>query len=113
SLLLIDLLQNDKALHDLTMYGLAGKHYVPVGEDMMESGPAAGRYTGFSNWGWNSPLNRTDASYPREAADMLEQWEAGQYRYPLETFVFNDAEVKSEMANVGIVMIRYAIPLEY
>lgn len=113
SLMLIDLLQNDKEIHDLAMYGIAGKHYVPVGDDKMESGPDAGRYAGFSNWGWNSPLNRTDASYPREAADMLEDWKAGQHRFPLETFVFNDAAVKNEVANVGNVMIRYAIPLEY
>jgi len=113
SLMLIDLLQNDKQIHDLTMYGIAGKHYEPIGDDKMRSGPYVGQYTGFSNWGWNSPLNRTDAAYPQEATDMQDDWAAMVYHYPLETFVFNDAEVKNEVANVGNVMLRYAIPLEY
>ncbi|MEF2967508.1 ABC transporter substrate-binding protein [Paenibacillus sp. M1] len=113
SLMLIDLLQNDKEIHDLTMYGIAGKHYEPVGDDKYTAGPNAANYTGFSNWGWNSQLNRTDASYPVEADEMLKQWQSKVYHFPLETFVFDDSKVKNEVANVGNVMLRYAIPLEY
>lgn len=113
SLMLIDLLQNDKEIHDLAMYGIAGKHYEPAGEDKMRSGPSAANYTGFSNWGWNSPLNRTDAAYPEEAAAVHDRWLDEMVHFPLETFVFNDAAVKTEVANVGNVMLRYAIPLEY
>ena len=113
SLMLIDLLQNDKEIHDLAMYGIAGKHYEPIGEDKLRSGPYAGNYTGFSNWGWNSPLNRTDAAYPEEAAAIHDRWMDEMVHFPLETFVFNDAAVKNEVANVGNVMLRYAIPLEY
>jgi len=109
----IDLLHHDKQIHDLAMYGIAGKHYMPVEDDKMLSGPYAAHYTGFSVWGWNSPLNRVDAAYPQEAADMHDRWLKQIYAYPLETFAFNDAAVKSEVANVGNVMIRYAIPLEY
>ena len=35
------------------------------------------------------------------------------YHYPLETFVFDNSKVKTEVANVSNVMLRYAIPLEY
>lgn len=113
SLMLIDLLQNDKQIHDLTMYGISGKHYVPVDDKKYNPGPNAANYTGFSNWGWNSLLNRTDASYPEEGNKMLADWQSKVYHFPLETFVFDDAKVKNEVANVGNVMLRYAIPLEY
>lgn len=113
SLMLIDLLQNDKEIHDLTMYGIAGKHYEPVGDDKYNAGPSAANYTGFSNWGWNSQLNRSDASYPVEADEILAGWQEKVYHFPLETFVFDDSKVKNEVANVGNVMLRYAIPLEY
>ncbi|WP_323744191.1 DUF3502 domain-containing protein [Paenibacillus sp. B01] len=113
SLMLIDLLQNDKEIHDLTMYGISGENYVPEGDDKYTAGPAAGNYTGFSNWGWNSPLNRKDASYPKEADDIFNSWQSKIYHFPLETFVFNGEKVKAEVANIGNVMTRYAIPLEY
>lgn len=113
ALMVIDLLQNDKEIHDLTMYGVEGKHYEPVGDDRYKAGPAASDYTGFSNWGWNSPYNRVDDSYPEEATKLGDAWDAQVYNFPLETFVFDDSAVKNEVANVGNVMLRYGIPLEY
>ncbi|MDU4694767.1 MULTISPECIES: ABC transporter substrate-binding protein [Paenibacillus] len=115
SLMLIDLLQNDKEIHDLTMYGIAGKHYEPIGDDKYSPGPSFNNYnlSGYSVWGWNSLLNRTDSSYPEEGNQMLADWQSKVYHFPLETFVFDDSKVKNEVANVGNVMLRYAIPLEY
>ena len=113
SLMLLDLLQNDKEIHDLTMYGIEGTHYIPDGDKKFSAGPAANNYTGFSNWGWNSPLNRQDAAYPVEADDMFNSWQSSIYHFPLETFVFDSTNVKNEVANIGNVMLRYAIPLEY
>jgi putative aldouronate transport system substrate-binding protein len=113
SLMLIDLLQNDKEIHDLTMYGIAGENYIPDGDDKYSAGPTAANYTGFSNWGWNSPLNRTDSAYPEEATKMFDSWQSSVYHFPLETFVFDSTPVKNEVANIGNVMLRYAIPLEY
>ena len=113
SLMLIDLLQNDREIHDLTMYGIAGEHYIPEGDDKYTPGPSATNYTGFSNWGWNSQLNRQDAQYPQEANDMFNRWQSQIYHFPLETYVFDDSNVKTEVANVSNVMLRYAIPLEY
>ncbi|KAA8997183.1 DUF3502 domain-containing protein [Paenibacillus spiritus] len=115
SLMLIDLLQNDKEIHDLTMYGINGKHYEAIGDDKLKAGPSNANYnfSGFSSWGWNSPLNRQDEAYPQEANDMLAKWQEKVYHFPLETFVFDDSKVKTEVANIGNVMLRYAIPLEY
>lgn len=113
SLMVIDLLQNDKQIHDLTMYGIEGKHYLPLGDDKYNPGPSRDKYTGFSNWGWNSALNRTESSYPKEATDIEANWNDKIYYYSLETFVFDDQKVRNELASIGNVMLRFGVPLEY
>ena len=113
AMMFIDLMQNDKELHDLIMSGINGVHYEPVGDDKFKSLAKSDNYTGFSNWSFNSPLNRTNESFPQEANTMAADWEAKIYHYPLETFVFDNSKVKTEVANVSNVMLRYAIPLEY
>ncbi|WP_332258049.1 ABC transporter substrate-binding protein [Paenibacillus sp. HW567] len=113
ALMMIDLLQNDKELHDLIMYGISGEHYNPVGDDKYTNAAKNANYTGFSNWGFNSPLNRDNASFPEEANALTDKWEGEVYHYPLETFVFDNTKVKTEVANVGNVMLQYGIPLEY
>lgn len=113
SLMFIDLMQNDKELHDLMMYGVSGVHYEPVGDDKYKATEKNPNYMGFSNWNFNSPLNRDNEAFPQEANDLVKAWEANVYHYDLETFVFDNSKVKTEIANVGNVMLRYAIPLEY
>jgi putative aldouronate transport system substrate-binding protein len=113
SLMFIDLMQNDKQLHDLIMYGINGVHYEPVGDDKYKTLEKNPNFIGFSNWNFNSPLNRDNESFPQEASDLAKGWEANVYHYDLETFVFDNSKVKTEIANVGNVMLRYAIPLEY
>lgn len=113
ALMFIDLMQNDKEFHDLIMYGIEGVHYVPVGDDKYETTDKNPNYTGFSNWNFNSPLNRDNAEFPQEASDLAKGWESKVYHYPLETFVFDNSKVKVELANVSNVMLRYAVPLEY
>ncbi|KAI7251769.1 hypothetical protein KC345_g11540 [Hortaea werneckii] len=113
ALMVVDLLQNDKELHDLIMYGISGVHYNPVGEDKYTNAAQNANFTGFSNWGFNSPLNRDNASFPEEGNALTDKWEGEVYHYPLETFVFDNSNVKTEVANVGNVMLQYGIPLEY
>lgn len=115
SLMFIDLMQNDKELHDLMMYGISGVHYDAVGDNKYKALEKNPNFTGFSNWNFNSPLNRDNEAFPQEVSDLINGWEAnGQvYHYSLETFVFDNSKVKTEIANVGNVMLRYAIPLEY
>ncbi|WP_338130744.1 ABC transporter substrate-binding protein [Cohnella ginsengisoli] len=113
ALMAIDLFQNDKELHDLIMYGINGVHYEPVGDDKYKALDKNPNFTGFSNWSFNSPLNRDNEAFPQEASDLVKSWEKNVYHYPLETFVFDNSKVKTEIANVGNVMLRYGIPLEY
>ncbi|MFC4100323.1 ABC transporter substrate-binding protein [Paenibacillus xanthanilyticus] len=113
ALMLIDLMQNDKEIHDLIMYGVQGVHYEPVGDTVFKATDKNANFTGFSNWSFNSPLNRDNEAFPKEASELVAKWESGVYHYPLETFVFDNTKVKTELANIGNVMLRYALPLEY
>ena len=113
SLMLIDLMQNDKELHDLIMYGISGVHYEPIGDTMYKATDLNANFTGFSNWNFNSPLNRDNEAFPKEASEIAIGWEKDVYHYSLETFVFDNSNVKAEIANAGNVMLRHAIPLEY
>ncbi len=113
ALMMVDLLQNDKELHDLIMSGIAGVHYNPLGDDKYTNADKNANFTGFSNWSFNSPLNRDNASFPDEANALTDKWEGEVYHYPLETFVFDNSKVKTEIANVSNVMLQYGIPLEY
>lgn len=113
ALMMVDLLQNDKELHDLIMSGISGVHYNPVGDDKYTYAEKNANFTGFSNWCFNSPLNRDNATFPEEANALTDKWEGEVYHYPLETFVFDNTKVKTEVANVANVMLQYGIPLEY
>lgn len=113
ALMFIDLMQNDQELHDLINLGIEGVHYTAVGDEKFQSTDKSPNYTGFSFWGFNSPLNRDNESFPEEATAMQNGWDSSVYHYPLETFVFDNSKVKTEVANVSNVMLRYAIPLEY
>ncbi|HIW31492.1 MAG TPA: ABC transporter substrate-binding protein [Candidatus Paenibacillus intestinavium] len=113
SLMFVDLMQNDKELHDLMMYGTSGVHYEAIGDDKFKALEKNQNFTGFSNWNFNSPLNRDNEAFPQEVSDLVNSWDASVYHYALETFVFDNSQVKTEIANVGNVMLRYAIPLEY
>lgn len=112
ALMAIDLLHSDREIHDLTMYGLADKHYIPVDDDKMKPGPDKDNYS-ISSWGWNSPLNRQNDGTPQEALDLGDKWANQLYHWPLETYVFDNSQLKTEASNIAQAMIRYGAPLEY
>ena len=45
--MVLDLMQNDKELHDLIMSGISGVHYTPVGDNKFKSTDKSDNYTGF------------------------------------------------------------------
>ncbi|MDF2926595.1 MAG: hypothetical protein K0R57_5509 [Paenibacillaceae bacterium] len=113
ALMVLDLLQNDRQIHDLIMYGIEGTHYTAGGNDKFTKMDKFANFNSFTNWGWSSPLNRVDTSYPQAAQDIEKQWLGKVYHYKLETFVFDNSKVVNEVANVSNVMVRYGVPLEY
>ncbi|OUS78105.1 sugar ABC transporter substrate-binding protein [Paenibacillus sp. MY03] len=113
ALMVMDLLQNDQELHDLILNGIPGTHFEPVGDTKLRAAERSGNFGGFSSWGFVSPLTRFNEEYPQEAQDIEKKWAEEVYHFDLETFVFDKTSVTNEVANVGNVMQRYAVPLEY
>ncbi|SDT38093.1 putative aldouronate transport system substrate-binding protein [Paenibacillaceae bacterium GAS479] len=113
ALMALDLFQNDKQLHDLVMYGIAGTNYTPEGDDKFSKTDKYANYNSFSNWAWTSTLDRVDSNYPQASQDIEKQWAGKVFNYELESFVFDKTKVVNEVANVGNVMTRYLAPLEY
>ncbi|MDR6553175.1 extracellular solute-binding protein [Paenibacillus qinlingensis] len=113
SLMVLDLLQNDKQLHDLVMYGIEGTHYSAVGNDQYMKLDKFASFNTFTNWGFQSTLNRTETTYPQAAKDIEAKWKPQVMHYKLETFVFDTSKVVNEVSNVSNVMTRYGLPLEY
>ncbi|OAS14907.1 ABC transporter substrate-binding protein [Paenibacillus oryzisoli] len=113
SLMVLDLLQNDKQLHDLMMYGIDGTHYTAVGSDQFTKSDKFGSFNTFTNWSFQSPLNRIETTYPQVAKDIENKWKSQVTHFKLETFVFDNSKVVNEVSNVSNVMTRYGLPLEY
>lgn len=113
ALMVLDLLQNDKQLHDLMMYGIEGTHYTANGSDLFTKTDKFGSFNTFTNWGFQSPLNRQEATYPQGAKDIENKWKDQVTHFKLETFVFDSTKVLNEVSNVSNVMTRYGLPLEY
>ncbi|GFZ93433.1 ABC transporter substrate-binding protein [Paenibacillus marchantiophytorum] len=113
SLMVLDLLQNDKQLHDLMMYGIEGTHYTAVGSDQFTKTDKFASFNTFTNWSFQSPLNRQETTYPQAAKDIENKWKNQVTHFKLETFVFDTSKVINEVSNVSNVMTRYGLPLEY
>ncbi|KQX64879.1 MULTISPECIES: ABC transporter substrate-binding protein [unclassified Paenibacillus] len=115
-LMAIDLLRYDPEIHDLTNYGIKGKHYEPVGNDQFKPLPASADFppSGTDPWGWNSLHERLDSTVAAETQKFTENWKKTvTVNHPLETFTFDDTKVKNEVAAVSNVMETYGKPLFY
>ncbi|MCZ8521001.1 MULTISPECIES: ABC transporter substrate-binding protein [Paenibacillus] len=116
ALMAIDLLRYDKEIHDLTNYGIAGKHYEAVGDKQFKPLKDSANFppAGVSPWGWNSLNERLDATVADEINKFTEGWkQTVTVNHPLETFTFDDAKVKNEVAAINNVMNTYGRPLFY
>lgn len=116
ALMAIELLRYDKEIHDLTNYGIAGKHYEPVGDKQFKPLADTAKFppSGVSPWGWNSLNERLDSTVAKETEDFTNTWKnTVTVNHPLETFTFDDSKVKNEVAAVNNVMNTYGRPLFY
>lgn len=116
ALMAIDLLRYDPEIHDLTNYGIKGKHYEAVGNDQFKPLPASADFPpgGTCPWGWNSMHERLDSTVAAETQKFTENWKKTvTVNHPLETFTFDDSKVKNEVAAVSNVMDTYGKPIFY
>lgn len=116
ALMAIDLLRYDPEIHDLTNYGIKGKHYEPIGDKQFKPLNETGNFppAGVSPWGWNSLRERLDSTVAEETERFTNNWKkTNTVNHPLETFTFDDSKVKNEVAAINNVMNTYGKPLFY
>ncbi|MFC0214572.1 ABC transporter substrate-binding protein [Paenibacillus chartarius] len=116
ALMAIELLRYDPQIHDLTNFGIAGKHYEPVGDKQFKPLADSSKFppAGVSPWGWNSLNERLDSTVAKEIEEFTETWKKNvTVNHPLETFTFDDSKVKNEVAAVNNVMNANGKPVFY
>ncbi len=116
ALQLIELLRNDKRYFDLTWYGIEGKHWRDDGDGKYTSLnaelPAEEKYQPGCVWGWkNQKMLRTDSTDIPEKQEILARWEKETIDSKIYGFVFDDTNVKTEIASVTSVASQYGGPL--
>ena len=118
SLMLIDILRNDKKIFDLTWYGIENKHWTAVGDmeytPLNETLQQNQQYMPGCVWGWkNGDLMRSSTTEFPAKKEILDKWvNVDRVISSGSSFVFDDAEVKNELANIVNVTQQYGDPLE-
>ena len=112
SLQLIELLRNDKRYFDLTWYGVEGKHWKADGENGYTSLngdlPSDEKYEPGCVWGWkNQEMLRIDTTDIPEKQEILDRWENETVESDIYGFVFDDTNVKTELATLSSVASQY------
>ena len=110
--MLLDLLKFDKEYYELFRYGIEGKHWIAVGDDKWEAGPDQSAYPyGTGTWGIkNSMYERTRTDAWADVAEIFASWTVVDT--PWAAFIFDDSNVKSELANLNDLRIQYDYVLD-
>ncbi|WP_176835492.1 MULTISPECIES: ABC transporter substrate-binding protein [unclassified Paenibacillus] len=116
AMMALDLLRYDKELFDLTVLGIKGKHWEPIGDNKFRSLPASTGYPpdGASPWGWRTQELIRQLEGP--AGDLLAatnaKWKANNIiDTKLATFVLDDTNIKNELAALANVQKTYLLPI--
>ncbi|WP_040950094.1 extracellular solute-binding protein [Gorillibacterium massiliense] len=117
ALMMLDLFRNDERYFNLTTYGIQGKHYdlSADGKSIVPLTDSAGfSPDGACPWGWRNDqfyklIDGGMPDYQKFKDDMV-----NNAAYPkLTTFVFDDTNVKNQIAAVNNVLEQYEKPLVY
>ncbi|OPJ61949.1 ABC transporter substrate-binding protein [Clostridium oryzae] len=114
ALMALDLLRYDRDIQDLSFYGIKGKHWEPVGTDKYKTLDATANFPAGNvcPWGWHTSITRQDANQPAIVNQYVDKWKKNDtVHHPLETFTFDDSNVKNEMAAINNVVTQYGLPL--
>lgn len=104
ALMALDYLRNDKEINSLFCYGIEGKHWEASGDNALVSLPDSSNYAYDSNCNWGV---RNDANWRvieggiPNLPELTAGWQETARSSLYQTFVFDDAEVKNEIAAMG------------
>ena len=103
ALMALDYLRNDVEINNLFCYGIEGKHWEASGDNALVSLPDSSNYAYDGNCNWGV---RNDASWRVVEGgipgleELNAQWKETAYSRRYQTFVFNDGDVKNEIAAI-------------
>lgn len=104
ALMALDYLRNDKEVNSLFCYGIEGKHWEASGSNALVSLPGSANYAYDSNCNWgvrnDSNWRVIEGGIPN-LPELTAGWQESAKSSLYQTFVFDDAEVKNEIAAMG------------
>ena len=104
ALMALDYLRNDPEINALFCYGIEGKHWEAVGDNALVSLPGSVNYPYDGNCNWGV---RNDATWRiveggiPNLTELTAGWQETARSSRYQTFVFDDSEVKNEIAAMG------------
>ncbi len=117
ALMMLDLFRNDERYFNLTTYGIEGKHYklsddgksiVPLADNSNFAPDSA------SPWGWrDDKLYKTIGGGIPDYQTMRDNMLATAISPTLQSFVFDDSNVKNELATINNILEQYEKPMVY
>lgn len=115
--MLLDKLKWEKEYYELIRFGVEDTHWIAVGENQWEPGPAQDKYVfgSYGTWGLKNQL------FERQRADALEvetkmndRWKevADKTNDVFQGFIFDDTNVKNEIAALDAIIKQYVYILD-
>lgn len=106
AMMLIELVNNDPGLYNLLSFGLEGKHYAKLDDQTVKIDPNGG-YTA-PNWVFGNVFNGyLVEGQPANTWEETKKLNESAYVQPTFGFLFDDAAVKAEYANIAAVKAEY------
>lgn len=107
----LDLLYSDPELFNALVYGIEGRHYNKTGENRVELIPNSG-YVMSSGWEFGNQFNQwLMPSQPDDLWEQTKQINATANKSTAYGFVFDHADVRTEVANCRAVYEEYWMAL--
>lgn len=113
ALMAIDNLSYDHDTNYLLRFGIKGKHYDLTSDGKLLSGPEGGKYSsGYSIWSFNvKPVIISVESHPKYE-ELLKAQNDKAVSHPLDAFVLNTENLKTEYAACKAIFDQYQPILE-
>ena len=119
AMMVLNLLYTDPTIHDMTRFGIEGKHWEAVGDDQYKIIDESNFGVDSNcNWGWNNEaIKRTEYIENRTALDdthdeMMDKWNNNvKAEHPYDGFNFDSTNVTTQMAAVDAALATYFDPL--
>lgn len=110
--MLLDKLKNDQTYYELFQMGIKGNHWIAIDDKRWKEGPDFAKYSFNANGQWGVNNSNFRKNFDKEGAFAAESeldklWSEKAVHPKLETYVFNETNVKNELAAMATVNSKY------